>query len=45
MYTHKDYRLGPVLGGVQLPGSTNVTRFQSQNLDLNLVQDFHVQKY
>jgi len=45
MCTHKDYGLGPVLAGVQLSGSTSAVRFRSQNLDLKLVQDFHVQKY
>ena len=45
MCTHKDYGLGPVLAGVQQSGSTSVLCFQSQNLGLKLVQDFHVQKY
>jgi len=39
------YKEGPVLAGVQQSGSTTVVCFQSQNLDLKLVQDFHVQTY
>jgi len=45
MCTHKDYQLGPFFGWGPTVWFHQCEKYLSQNLDLKLVQDVHIQKY